>query len=118
VKSSAKGCADAQGRGDDGLAPKKASATDPLVATQSPAEGLVLKKESHTFFGEVSEERRPWAITRERSPGRFCPALLLSLAASGGLNCGHWKSEWPGPRWGRVAGGSSSSSHFSYEAWV
>jgi hypothetical protein len=29
------------------------------------------------FLDGVSEERRPWIIRRERSPGRFCPALLV-----------------------------------------
>jgi|HubBroStandDraft_6_1064221.scaffolds.fasta_scaffold1809277_1 hypothetical protein len=60
------------------LAPKKASAPDPLLAaTKSLSEGFGFGRPN--FFGEAFEELRPWAIKRERSPGRFCPVLLLVL---------------------------------------
>src|SRR5260370_5736243 len=45
----------------------------------------------HTFLGGTSEEPRPWAIKRERSPGRFCPALLVVSSSEFTLSHGHWK---------------------------
>jgi hypothetical protein len=49
-----------------GLAPKKASANRPSdLAAQSLTEGFVFGCSNLTFFGGVSEERRPWAIKRE-----------------------------------------------------
>lgn len=37
-----------------------------------------------TFFGEVSEERRPWAIQTRRRPGCFRPAYRLPFAVPAG----------------------------------
>src|SRR5215471_1097490 len=59
------------------LAPKK-SAAEPSHVPDRAWEGLSFRTEKQRahFFGEAPE-RRPWAIKRERSPGRFCRALLL-----------------------------------------
>jgi hypothetical protein len=65
--------ADAQGRGDGA-----GSVTD---RRKPPTRcwGL-LSFEQHQ--GGEAPERRPWASKRERSPGRFCPALPMEGFAS------------------------------------
>src|SRR6266851_4883514 len=80
-----------------GLAPKKASATQPSgggqqygryqrVLISSSAFGFDFDFDFDFdmayFFGGVSEERRPWIPETRRQPGCFCPAALLPFAAS------------------------------------
>jgi len=57
-----------------GLAPKKASVTDPPRSAAKPVtEGSAFHdpKQTPTLFGEVSEERRPWARKRENRRAAF-----------------------------------------------
>jgi hypothetical protein len=42
--------------------------------------GSSFARQNLYFFGEAPE-RRPWAIKRERSPGRFCRALQMVLSS-------------------------------------
>ena len=78
VDSSARGRAqtDAQGRGDDGAGSEESIGEPPSGGDLFAVRGFCFLR-SLTFFGGVSEELRPWAIKRERSPGRFCPAFLM-----------------------------------------
>jgi hypothetical protein len=80
VKPSARGRAraGAQGRGDDGAGSEESIGNRPSVGTDEVA-GRGFWFYRPTFFGEVSEERRPWAIKRERSPGRVCPAFQIDV---------------------------------------
>src|SRR5690348_6770111 len=68
--------ADAQGRGDDGAGSEESIGNTPSATGPAGSRGFCVEKAS-PFFGEVSEERRPWAKKRESSPGVFCPAFLL-----------------------------------------
>src|SRR5215218_3790051 len=68
--SSARGRAqaDAQDRGDGAGSEESAR---PLCRRNRPQRGFLLA----AFFGEAPE-LRSWALKRDCSPGRFCPALL------------------------------------------
>src|SRR5260370_42362428 len=67
----------------------------------------------HTFLGGTSEEPRPWAIKRERSPGRFCPALLVVSSSEFTLSHGHWKCRSLAPATAPYGWKTSSSIHSS-----
>ena len=64
---------DVQGRSDDGLAPKNATAIRAL-SSRSGLRGFEF--ELTCFFGEVSEEPRPWTSKR-KTPGCFRPATFF-----------------------------------------
>src|ERR1035437_7822193 len=51
-----------------------------------------------------------------RSPGRFCPALQLPLAAAPPLSYEHWIPRWPGAEKGQTRQRSYSSNCFYF--WV
>lgn len=58
--------ADAQGRRDDGAGSEESIGNRPSDAGgRAVIRGFWFSRESHPFFGEVSEEQRPWAIKGE-----------------------------------------------------
>jgi len=79
--------ADAQGRGDDGAGSEESIGNEPSgVSGATALGGLCFCFSNLPFFGEVSEERRPWAVKREgrraffaRLPFCLWPALGLSF---------------------------------------
>jgi hypothetical protein len=84
LRSSARGRAraDAQGRGDEGAGSGESIGNQP-----SGGEGAIRGFwfwMDNTFFGEVSEERRPWAIQARRRPGCFCSAYRLPFTVLAG----------------------------------
>src|ERR1019366_3966073 len=68
------------------------------------------------FVGGSALVRSPSSGLRinqaRRSPGRFCPALHLSLAAARLLSYEHWIPRWPGAEKGQPRQRSCSSNGF------
>lgn len=67
--------AEVQGRGDDGAGSEEGIGDPPSGGGDNVAirGRCFLRKQNHPFFGEASEERRPWT-SNAKTPGRFCPA--------------------------------------------